>query len=105
MQHPGSWYLPWGVPLQKMVAVPIHPPGALHLQHPPVHVQPVLAGLPAPLTTLRSYVTQPSIRQPQRKIVIDLFISFQQYLFLESVDKGIRQECNMATMIIYPWMA
>ncbi|KAK4879901.1 hypothetical protein RN001_008047 [Aquatica leii] len=68
MQHPGSWYLPWGVPLQKMVAVPIHPAGALHLQHPSVHVQPVLAGLPAPLTTLGSYVTQPTIRQPQRKV-------------------------------------
>lgn len=26
--HPGSWYLPWGVPLQKMLAVPMHHPGA-----------------------------------------------------------------------------
>lgn len=24
--HPGSWYMPWGVPLQKMaLAVPFHP--------------------------------------------------------------------------------
>lgn len=26
--HPGSWYLPWGVPLQKMLAVPMHPGAA-----------------------------------------------------------------------------
>ncbi|XP_019867757.2 pseudouridylate synthase RPUSD2 isoform X2 [Aethina tumida] len=61
--HPGSWYLPWGVPLQKMVAVPIHPTGHLHLQPPAMHVQPMLTGLPAPLATLRSFVTQPTIRQ------------------------------------------
>ncbi|XP_076256012.1 pseudouridylate synthase RPUSD2-like isoform X3 [Rhynchophorus ferrugineus] len=68
--HPGTWYLPWGVPLQKMVAVPIHPAGTLHLQPPAVHMQPMLAGLPAPLATLRTFVaTQPTaIRQPQRKI-------------------------------------
>ncbi|XP_065163302.1 uncharacterized protein [Atheta coriaria] len=67
--HPGSWYLPWGVPLQKMVAVPIHHPGGpLHLQPPAVHVQPMLAGLPAPLATLRTFVAQPTMRQPQRKI-------------------------------------
>lgn len=24
--HPGSWYMPWGVPLQKMLAVPLHHP-------------------------------------------------------------------------------
>ncbi|KAF7286885.1 hypothetical protein GWI33_003455 [Rhynchophorus ferrugineus] len=67
--HPGTWYLPWGVPLQKMVAVPIHPAGTLHLQPPAVHMQPMLAGLPAPLATLRTFVaTQPTaIRQPQRK--------------------------------------
>lgn len=23
--HPGSWYMPWGMPLQKMLAVPLHP--------------------------------------------------------------------------------
>lgn len=23
--HPGSWYIPWGVPLQKMLAVPFNP--------------------------------------------------------------------------------
>lgn len=66
--HPGSWYLPWGVPLQKMVAVPIHHPSPLQLQHPAVHVQPMLTSIPAPLTTLRTFVTQPSIRQPQRKV-------------------------------------
>jgi hypothetical protein len=66
--HPGSWYLPWGVPLQKMVAVPIHPAGPLHLQPPAMHVQPMLTGLPAPLATLRTFVTQPAMRQPQRKI-------------------------------------
>lgn len=26
--HPGSWYIPWGVPLQKMLAVPMHPTAA-----------------------------------------------------------------------------
>lgn len=26
--HPGSWYIPWGVPLQKMLAVPMHPGAA-----------------------------------------------------------------------------
>lgn len=30
--HPGSWYLPWGVPLQKMLAVPMHHPGAYQHQ-------------------------------------------------------------------------
>lgn len=65
--HPGSWYLPWGVPLQKMVAVPIHP-SPLQLQHPAVHVQPMLTTLPTPLTTLRTFVSQPSVRQPQRKV-------------------------------------
>lgn len=70
MQHPNTWYLPWGMPLQKMVAVPIHPAGHLHLQAPTVHMQPMLTGLPAPLTTLRTYVaTQPTaIRQPPRKV-------------------------------------
>lgn len=66
--HPGSWYLPWGVPLQKMVAVPIHPGGPLHLQPPAMHVQPMLTGLPAPLATLRTFVAQPTIRQTQRKV-------------------------------------
>jgi hypothetical protein len=26
--HPGSWYIPWGVPLQKMLAVPFNPAAA-----------------------------------------------------------------------------
>lgn len=66
--HPGSWYLPWGVPLQKMVAVPIHPAGLQQLHHPAL-MQPMLAGLPAPLTPLRTFVTQQPIRQPaQRKV-------------------------------------
>lgn len=26
--HPGSWYIPWGVPLQKMLAVPAFNPAA-----------------------------------------------------------------------------
>lgn len=56
--------------MQKMVAVPIHPAGTLHLQPPAMHMQPMLAGLPAPLATLRTFVaTQPAtVRQPQRKI-------------------------------------
>lgn len=33
--HPGSWYLPWGVPLQKMLAVPMHHPGAAVGFHQP----------------------------------------------------------------------
>lgn len=68
MQHPGSWYLPWGVPLQKMVAVPIHP-GLQQLHHPALVQPAMLAGLPAPLTPLRTFVTQQPIRQPtQRKV-------------------------------------
>lgn len=68
--HPGSWYLPWGVPLQKMVAVPIHPTGPIHLQPPGVQLQPMLTGLPAPLATLRTFVTQPNLRQqPQQRKV------------------------------------
>lgn len=37
--HPGSWYLPWGVPLQKMLAVPMHP-GAVsfHQSQQPLQV-------------------------------------------------------------------
>lgn len=54
-----------------MVAVPIHPAGHLHLQPPAMHVQPMLAGLPAPLATLRTFVTQPAIRQPQQRKVIE----------------------------------
>ncbi|XP_050309149.1 pseudouridylate synthase RPUSD2-like isoform X2 [Anthonomus grandis grandis] len=73
MQHPGTWYLPWGMPLQKMVAVPLHPAtGHLQLQAPAMHMQPMLAGLPAPLATLRTFVaTQPTAirQQPQRKIL------------------------------------
>lgn len=70
--HPGSWYLPWGVPLQKMVAVPIHPAAGLQQFNHPALVQPaMLAGLPAPLTSLRTFVTQPTMRQPtQRKVQI-----------------------------------
>lgn len=31
--HPGSWYIPWGVPLQKMLAVPFNPaPGGYQPQ-------------------------------------------------------------------------
>lgn len=75
--HPGSWYLPWGVPLQKMVAVPIHPAGTLHLQPPTaVHMQPMLAGLPAPLAPLRTFVSQAGMRQPQRKVRVSVFIEF-----------------------------
>lgn len=33
--HPGSWYLPWGVPLQKMLAVPMHPGVAAVGYHQP----------------------------------------------------------------------
>lgn len=37
--HPGSWYLPWGVPLQKMLAVPMHHPGAVGYQHQGAAIQ------------------------------------------------------------------
>lgn len=30
--HPGSWYIPWGVPLQKMLAVPAFNPAAAGYQ-------------------------------------------------------------------------
>ncbi|XP_021913301.1 uncharacterized protein C18B11.02c-like isoform X3 [Zootermopsis nevadensis] len=39
MQH-HPWILPWGVPMQKMVAVPLHPAAAPHHHHP---------GIPQPL--------------------------------------------------------
>ncbi|XP_074025417.1 pseudouridylate synthase RPUSD2 isoform X3 [Leptinotarsa decemlineata] len=64
--HPGSWYLPWGVPFQKMVALPI-PATHLHMQTPTMHVQAMLGGLPTPLATLRTFMTQPT-QQQQRKI-------------------------------------
>jgi hypothetical protein len=75
MQH-HPWILPWGVPLQKMVAVPLHPAAAHphhhhpgipqplhphHHQHPhpaTVHVPAGVLGLsPAPLAALRTFVT------------------------------------------------
>lgn len=85
--HPGTWYLPWGVPLQKMVAVPIHPAGPLHhLQPPAVHVQPMLTGLPAPLATLRSFVPQPSVRQQsQRKVHMFISLHFFTICFILSI--------------------
>ncbi|CAO1371331.1 unnamed protein product [Diamesa hyperborea] len=33
--HPGSWYIPWGVPLQKMMAVPFNPATAAAGYHQP----------------------------------------------------------------------
>lgn len=80
MHHP-SWILPWGVPLQKMVAVPIHPaavnphhPG-LQLQHHPaaaatVHVPPgAVIGLPPThLGTLRTFVAATQPTQRPRKV-------------------------------------
>lgn len=77
MHHP-SWILPWGVPLQKMVAVPIHPavnphhPG-LQLQHhpaaPAVHVQGPVIGLPPPhLGAIRTFVAAQQSPQRTRKI-------------------------------------
>lgn len=33
--HSGSWYLPWGVPLQKMLAVPFNHPGAVGYHQTP----------------------------------------------------------------------
>ena len=44
--HSGSWYLPWGVPLQKMLAVPFNHPGAAaavgyhHQSQQPLQVPP-----------------------------------------------------------------
>lgn len=75
MQH-HPWILPWGVPLQKVVAVPIHPAAAHHPgipqplhphhhhQHPPhpatVHVPAGVLGLPpTTLAALRTFVTAP----------------------------------------------
>ncbi|XP_025829384.1 uncharacterized protein C18B11.02c [Agrilus planipennis] len=79
MQHPGSWYLPWGVPLQKVVAMPLHPAAAAaagtlhHLQRPQtaVHVQPMLTSIGSPLTTITSFIGQPAaiIRQPHARKV------------------------------------
>ena len=49
MQHPGSWYIPWGMPLQKMLAMPFNPAAAgFHqpqiaaaaIQSPPPQQQP-----------------------------------------------------------------
>lgn len=74
MQH-HPWILPWGVPLQKMVAVPLHPAAAHPHHHHPgipqplhphhhhphpatVHVPAGVLGLPpAPLAALRTFVT------------------------------------------------
>lgn len=76
--HSGSWYLPWGLPLQKMLALP---PAALHpgaaaaaahgggalFHHPHQHgfnlphhtATAMLSGLPSPLAThtLHTFVT------------------------------------------------
>lgn len=45
--HPGSWYMPWGVPLQKMMAVPLHHPSVAtvgyHHQTPTAAAVPVAA--------------------------------------------------------------
>lgn len=60
--HPRPWYLPWGVPMQKMMAVHYHP-GSLQ-----PFPQIILTRLPpTPLATLGSFGTQPSIRQPREK--------------------------------------
>uniref|UniRef100_A0A1B6D791 Pseudouridylate synthase RPUSD2 n=1 Tax=Clastoptera arizonana TaxID=38151 RepID=A0A1B6D791_9HEMI len=68
MQHPTTpWLLPWGVPLHKMVALPIHPPHPLHALHP----HHVLGLAPAPLTTLRTFVTHPLAPAPRPRKVGD----------------------------------
>jgi len=36
--HPGSWYIPWGVPLQKMLAVPFNPAAAAAGYHQPPQI-------------------------------------------------------------------
>lgn len=53
--HPGSWYLPWGVPLQKMMAVPLHPAAVGYAQ-------------PQPATAAACQVpsTQPPQQPPQQ---------------------------------------
>lgn len=38
--HPGSWYIPWGMPLQKMLAVPFNPAAAAAGYHQPNMHQP-----------------------------------------------------------------
>ncbi|KAK9888711.1 hypothetical protein WA026_000939 [Henosepilachna vigintioctopunctata] len=59
--HPRPWYLPWGVPMQKMMAVHYHP-GSLQ-----PFPQLILTRLPAaPLTALGGgFGTQPALRQPR----------------------------------------
>ncbi|XP_063232751.1 uncharacterized protein LOC134536769 [Bacillus rossius redtenbacheri] len=65
MQH-HPWILPWGLPLQKVVALPLGPhPGLLHHHHHhhPVHVPPPgVLGLaaPAPPLALRPFVQPPA---------------------------------------------
>ncbi|XP_055921831.1 pseudouridylate synthase RPUSD2-like isoform X1 [Eupeodes corollae] len=44
--HPGSWYLPWGVPLQKMLAVPFQHPAAVAYASPQ---SPTAAAVPCPV--------------------------------------------------------
>ena len=81
MQH-HPWILPWGVPLQKMVAVPMHPahPGLAQPLHP-VHVPPSVLGLaPTPLAALRTFVTtsHAAIQPPRPRKVNRSFIHFEE---------------------------
>lgn len=42
--HPGQWYFPWGVPLQKMLTVPFNP--SQPMAAPGYHQQPQMAQAP-----------------------------------------------------------
>lgn len=42
--HPGSWYFPWGVPLQKMMTVPFNP--SQQMAAPGYHQPPQMAQAP-----------------------------------------------------------
>lgn len=55
--HPGSWYIPWGVPLQKMLAVPFNPaaPGGYQPQIAAAAVQQAQAQQPPNQTQQSPY--------------------------------------------------
>lgn len=46
--HPGSWYIPWGVPLQKMLTVPFNAAAAAGYHHQPQIATAAVAQAPQP---------------------------------------------------------
>lgn len=78
-QHPRPWYLPWGMPVQKVMAVHYHP-GTLQ-----PFPQIVLTRLPtAPLAPLGGFGTQSTVRQ-YIEVCIFQFISFLFTIFVENI--------------------